>query len=241
MRKIILIYILLCGCISCKSQEFNVHQMVTFDEKVFENWKVDKKDFAFPQPDKYLKKGNKRIHIQYNRDFISVIASDIITPYEYISAYDLHTKQQVAKGQLFYYSEFGIWEYQDQNGKIVNQINYDTLCKFSIEDVVQKIKKEYNVNLLDKTNLATLQRANNKDGQYYMEMSPERKKTYKEHFYYIVIFNSKEDRTKRDNFIILDGDMGSILYDFKRDGVLKDSNKGWNPLDNLLEQIDKEK
>ena len=46
MRKIILIYILLCGYISCKSQEFNVHQMLTFDEKVFKNWEID---MPFPQ------------------------------------------------------------------------------------------------------------------------------------------------------------------------------------------------
>lgn len=58
MRKIVLIYILLCGYISCKSQEFNVHQMVTFDEKVFKNWKIDNA-FSSSNSSKYLKKEAK--------------------------------------------------------------------------------------------------------------------------------------------------------------------------------------
>ena len=33
----------------------NIQEMKFFDEKVLKDWKVDKKDFAFPQPDKYLK------------------------------------------------------------------------------------------------------------------------------------------------------------------------------------------
>lgn len=83
----------------------NIQEMKFFDEKVLKDWKVDKKDFAFPQPDKYLKKGNKRIHIIYDENIIFVSETDVISPYEYISAYDSLTKQQLAKGQKFYLCE----------------------------------------------------------------------------------------------------------------------------------------
>ena len=37
MRKIILIYILLCGYISCIHQNFNIKKKIYFSEEVFKN------------------------------------------------------------------------------------------------------------------------------------------------------------------------------------------------------------
>ena len=70
---------------------------------------------------------------------------------------------------------------------------------------------------------------------YYKTLSIEKKKNYKEHYYYFVTFYSPKTNLIRDNYLILDGETGNILYEMKK------SNDRTHPFDNLLEQIDKEK
>lgn len=68
--------------------------------------------------------------------------------YEFFSEYDvngflLHTLI------TFYSIEFGIVKYYDRSGSIVKEENLDIPYKFSIDDLINKMKAEYDVNITD--------------------------------------------------------------------------------------------
>ena len=63
--KTFYLYTLLLLSLGCKAQEFDLHSMKRFDEKVFKDWEVNRQ-YVRIGDDKYFKKGNRRIQLLYD-------------------------------------------------------------------------------------------------------------------------------------------------------------------------------
>ncbi|MFL9482350.1 hypothetical protein ACI6Q2_06185 [Chitinophagaceae bacterium LWZ2-11] len=48
------------------------------------------------------------------------------------------------KGKVFKKGEFqkGIWQYYDEHGKLIKEVNYDSAYKFSWDDIILLLKKK---------------------------------------------------------------------------------------------------
>ena len=134
----------LFAIISCKGQNFNIHTMKYFDEKEFESWDFDTR-YPFDDELKYLKKGNKRLEIlySYKDKEVQIKEYDTITNYYQWTTYNLETKAQIQTGRTFFNIDYGIWYFYSKTGKLEEKVDMDKDYKFSIFQLIGKIKKEY--------------------------------------------------------------------------------------------------
>ena len=223
MRKIVLIYILLCGYISCKSQEFNVHQMVTFDEKVFKNWEIDNA-YSSSNSSKYLKKRSKRVEIyySYNRNTIQVMEYDTLSPYSRLCIYDLATKKRNFSCQYITGVPYGISRYYDKDGNIIKEKDEDKNYLFSIPQLIEKIKTEYQRQIGKRESNIEFRKFEEKEKYYYLVV--------------ILPLDPYDVYQKPTTNLVIGGQTGQTLYQetiqYQRDG--NDSKA--NPIEDFLRQ-----
>ena len=165
--KIFYLYIVLLLSLGCKAQEFDLRNMKRFDEKVFKDWEVDTQYVPIGDV-QYFKKGNRRIQLlyDYNVHEVQIRESDTITPYIRWATYNLETELQIIVGQAFFSIHYGIWRFYSKIGKLEREINEDENYKFSIRQLIEKVKKEYHINLELKEERGYVSRFN-KNGKYY--------------------------------------------------------------------------
>jgi hypothetical protein len=109
-----------------------------------------------------------------------------------------------------------IYKKYDETGKLIKETDWNAPYKFSIKELIEKIKKEYNIDLEDKTQGGSVGRRGDKAGKLYYEVS----------------LSSKENNLKRD-YILIDGNTGKTVftsYYFMK-------GKGKNPFDEYLKSI----
>lgn len=148
MKKIIFTVLLLIVT-NCKAQIDNNLKdidMKYFNENNFKDWEKDNSYIAFPTI-QYLKKDNKRVKITTNDKSIQVELHSVNDPYTYFYLYDTKYEKIQVRGKKFHSMEIGIWEYYDIYGEIVKKIDMDKGVSFSLTDLVNKMKKEYDIDL----------------------------------------------------------------------------------------------
>jgi hypothetical protein len=151
MKKIIVVCLLVL-INSCSSQKiknnFKKNTMEYFDINKYKDWEIDTK-YSPTGKDKYLKKGEERISIEYFNDAVQIELNTINSPYYKFKKFSLKTNRLLLIGTEFYDIHVGIWESYDETGQLIKKIDYDKPYKFSIEDLIKKMKNEYDIDLLD--------------------------------------------------------------------------------------------
>ena len=217
--KIFFVYILLLLSFSCKAQEFNLHNMKYFDKEAFKDWEVNTQYVPIGDV-QYFKKGNKRAQLLFNYkdNEVQIEESDEITPYTRWATYNLETEVQTAVGQSFFNIDYGIWHFYSKIGKLEKEVNQDENYKFSIRQLIEKVKKEYHINLELKEERGYVSRFN-ENGKYY---------------YHLILF-PKDIYDEPTQHIMIDGQTGKNL--FKTDIIHRRGGSRRDPVYEFLESL----
>ena len=130
------------------------------------------------------------------------------------------------EANLYYDCLIGITKYYDESGKLIKEVDEDAPYKFSLEDVIKKVKTEYNIDLTKPRPRMNMSRAT----------------------HYGASFGYEEGGDPRSReMIYLDGNTGKVYYHQDKDGnvlldetpgnvLLKETlpgpkKKGWSALD----------
>lgn len=190
MREVFLIIILLVltGC-EDQNKEKSIHKSITvknkiphsikndtmeyFNENEYIDWQQDPEhcssQFPCEENNKFLMKANERVNIFTDtKTFIQVDKSNKINPYKIIKVYSFKSKNLLNISKDFYSFPVSYQKY-DENGKLIEEKDYNKPYEFSIKDLVEKIKKEYQINLEDKSEGSAAGRTL-KDGVFYYEV-----------------------------------------------------------------------
>lgn len=156
--------------ISCKGQNTNIlnlnkNNMEHFSLDKYRNWDDDK-NFSSSNSRKYLKKGNDRVAIYYWDKEIQVLESNIISPYTINKTYHLNSVIKSVHTE-FYQIPIGKSKLYDNLGNIIEEIDNDKGYDFDLKSLLLKIKKEYGVNLEDKSSTSYLYRKYDSENTYY--------------------------------------------------------------------------
>lgn len=222
--KIFFVYILLLLSLGCKAQEFDLPNMKRFDEKFFKDWEVNRQYVPIGD-DKYFKKGNKRVQLlfDYKDNEVQIEESDTITPYTRWATYNLETEVQTAIGQSFFNIDYGIWHFYSKIGKLEREVNQDENYKFSIRQLIEKVKKEYHINLELKEERGYVSRFN-ENGKYYYHLELLPNSIYTKPTQHIMIDGQTgKDLFKIDIIYTRDGSEKDPIYEFLKS--LKEKNK----------------
>ena len=222
--KALYLYILLLLSFSCKAQEFDLRGMKRFDEKVFKDWEVNRQYVPIGD-DKYFKKGDKRVQLLFNYkdNEVQIEENDTITPYTRWATYNLETEVQTAVGQSFFNIDYGIWCFYSKIGKLEKEVNQDENYKFSIRQLIEKVKKEYHINLELKEERGYVSRFN-ENGKYYYHLELLPNSIYTKPTQHIMIDGQTgKDLFKIDIIYTRDGSEKDPIYEFLKS--LKEKNK----------------
>lgn len=187
--------------------------MENFNETVYKYWDLDPMycttTFPCKENDIYLMKGDERVRIIKDEKNIQVEKSNINNPNKYTYVYFTKTKTIHAYGKSFYHCFVGTDKEFNINGLLVKQIDWDKPYKFSIEDLIKKIKNELNIDLMDISKKIDVTRS-------------EQPKPV-----YTIMVPQKPSRILR--WIKVDGTTGEIMSDEVKTPPNKYS-PDWNPL-----------
>ncbi|WP_454059193.1 hypothetical protein [Elizabethkingia ursingii] len=189
--------------------------MKYFNIDKYKDWELDNSYTTSTDKRKFLKKGNERIEINFLPDGIQVRLRKFDSPYEKMEGYSNSTKLLIVEGFDFYGSPIDKTIQYDEKHQVIKEIDYEKTYGFTIKDLIEKIRKEYHVDLENISQGGSVRR-NGKDGISYYEVS----------------IKSKEEPLKMD-YILVDGTTGKTL--FKSYYYMKGDGK--NPFDEYLETL----
>jgi len=169
--------------------------MEYFDIDKYKDWEIDT-DWTSRENDKFLKKGNERIRVIFKEETIQTEKNNLLNPYGVTKVYYLKNKSLCSVLNEFYKIHLNKYIKYDESGKIVKEINFDKFYVFSLKDLLQKIKREYDIDLEDKLKGAWANRW----------IDENLKKPF-----YEVHLKSKENDMKRD-YILIDGISGETSF-----------------------------
>lgn len=170
--------------------------MEYFDIKSYKDWEIDEK-YSSKEDDRFLKNGNDRVRIIFDRETIDIKYSSIENAFGKTKVY--YSKSKSLKSVLFKFYDIliGINKEFDENGKLIREIDYDKPYIFTLKDVITKVKKEYDLDLEDKTQGCSLERFES----YELNDKP----------LYGVYLRNDEDTSKM-KYIAIDGITGETLF-----------------------------
>ena len=150
--------------------------MKYYNEEQYQDWEFDPMyctpQFPCDKKNKFLMKGNKRVRIIDFNDNIKIEKADITNPKKKFYMYDKRTKNLLLAGQTFYSMEIGKWNYYDKLGKSIKELDMDESFPFSIENLIKKLKTEYNIDLLDVSKKIIVSRGEVNNQSYYEILIP---------------------------------------------------------------------
>ncbi|WP_281310407.1 hypothetical protein [Flavobacterium flavigenum] len=153
MTQKIILALLLFSAIGCKSQEKKGNittqqkdSMEQFDIKKYEKLEKDNK-YESKENDVFYRSDITRYRIIF-QDVIQVEERKVDSPYKLYKIYFKNTFNLKGIEKTFYGFSIGITKEYDENGELIKETNYDLLYKFSIEDLREKIKREYKVDIV---------------------------------------------------------------------------------------------
>ena len=193
--KTFYLYIVLLLSLGCKAQEFDLHDMKRFDEKVFKDWEKDNLYVQMYDWDRFLKKGDERVRIIKTDSFIQVEFSNIANPYKNKYKYDIRTKRLILQSYFFYNCQIGIWKDWSKTGKLIKEVDYDKPYKLSVKDIITLVNQKFNIDLLDMNLLLNVDR--------YNRSVP----------IYIISITKPNTRVKEIRYITISADNREILFD----------------------------
>ena len=200
MRKIVLLLFLTtlssCGNQSKKLRNKNKNKMEYFNIDIYKDWESDT-NWSSRENKKFLEKGSERTIIWFYKNKIQVTKSSVLNPYTKIFVYNEKTNMLLTYVLQFYQFPIGTGKHYDENGILIKEIDHDAPYSFSVKEVIEKVKQQYNIDLEDKTQDGALKRDKHKE-----YLNP----------VYEVYLPSKESSNKTD-YILIDGKTGEVLYE----------------------------
>ncbi|WP_054509349.1 hypothetical protein [Chryseobacterium sp. ERMR1:04] len=239
MKQMILIaFLLILSNCDGQNKEKSIHKSITvknkiphsikndtmeyFNENEYIDWQQDPEhcssQFPCEENNKFLMKANERVNIFTDtKTFIQVDKSNKINPYKIIKVYSFKSKNLLNISKDFYSFPVSYQKY-DENGKLIEEKDYNKPYEFSIKDLVEKIKKEYKVDLEDKREKAFAGRKA-KNGSFYYEVS----------------IDMKVPLVTELKYILVDGITGKTLFT----SIYYTKGGGEIPFDKYLETLKK--
>ena len=202
MLIVIVLSLFVCtqGCAQTDSVEHNKGKNMKryFDIKTFNENQNRAGYYEFKTYDMSIE---QRKRYDSNKHLIGYIedCEELHTPYSYYYEYD-------TKGNLRHMSvsfcgfHIGNEYYYDSLGQITETIDYSAPYKFKLSDLIEKMKKEYGCDILDKERTSEVCRS---DGKRDLKRP-----------WYSVYYLETENRMFGDEYLI-DGTTGEILYILK--------------------------
>ncbi|MEO8236491.1 MAG: hypothetical protein ABI576_00185 [Flavobacterium sp.] len=148
IQKIILAS-LLFNTTGCKSQEKKENitaqkkdTMEHFDRNKYKEYLNNNSSQSFK-----LSNGDK-VQLDFYENTDIEIIKKLNSPYELRKEFFYKSGGLKLEGVKFYFFPIGITKEYDENGELVKETNHDLPYKFSIDDLREKIKREYNVDIV---------------------------------------------------------------------------------------------
>jgi len=200
MKKILLFLwaVLLYGCNS-QSQLLNKkikkQNKEYFNIDKYKDWEYDT-DYFSNATSKNLKKDNDRVQIDIDDTSILVKMSNTQNNYTIYKNYFLNKVLNYSLLE-FYSSAIGKKRIYDEKGKLVKEVDNDAPYKFSIDQLIKKIKKDYDVDIEKKTKTVHVRR--------WLSFELNHKPLY------CVSYDLK-DESQKWKFVLVDGNTGETLF-----------------------------
>ena len=188
MKKIILA-IFLFSILGCKSQIVKTNNMENFDLKKFRENNSNENHIGF-----LLENGDKVQQFTggSGKGFVERIEKKNI-PFTIVKAYHENTVIS-SKGEEFYDFPIGTWQYYNEIGNLIKEVNYDKEYKFSISNLAKKMKDEYKIDILLKSPWIRTLRDKSNIGVIYK----------------VIVFLNESKYSDTKNYII-DGNTGKTI------------------------------
>lgn len=208
--KTIILTISLLITIGCKAQMDNNLKdidMKYFNENNFKDWELDT-NYTQSKEVKYLKRGNERMEIIIGDKTKQIVISGVKSPYTHIYRYNANTNVLFQESRRFYSIFIGKTKTYDEMGKLIKTQDWDILYKISIEKLVEIVKYQLKIDLMDYSNQKNVNRY---DGKMYSKIP-----------IYVINITLGRDRGR---IITIDATTGEILFDKELDAEEEDNYK----------------
>ncbi|OXA94731.1 hypothetical protein B0A66_03110 [Flavobacterium hercynium] len=187
-----------------KVNQQKTHKMEYFTIEKYKDWEIDT-DHSSSENRKFLKKDNERVQILFDTEDIQVERTSILNPYKKVQVFRSSTKNLYAEGIEFYQIWIGIDKDYDEVGKVIEERDNDKPYIFSLQQLIEKIKKEQDIDLEDLTKKSIVDR---------------REDTALQKPIYEVHLESKKSPDYQTDYFLIDGITGEVLFEtiyFNRD------------------------
>ena len=172
------------------------NKMEYFNADIYKDWEIDT-DCKTRENKKNLKKGSERITIDNYDNTIDVNRSFTKKPHLIKSYYYGKDKHLEHRSMTFYDINMHSHLEYDDKGAPFMYTSIEYWSYYSIIELVEKIKKEYSIDLEDKTQGATVRKSEDRISSK---------------IFYEVRMQSKNNNAKI-NYVLLDGTTGDILFE----------------------------
>jgi hypothetical protein len=96
------------------------------------------------------------------REYIEEI-QDLKTPYKRIKVFYMESGNLKISGERFYSADVGSWEYYAANGTLEKRVNRDAPFRFSLNDLIAKMKATYQLDLMRYNQQVDVERSDEED------------------------------------------------------------------------------
>lgn len=153
MESKIIFMILLCCLNICKAQK---KDRLTNNDKTMEKFEKNKygeltldPEFIHSKNDTSYLSRDKKIRIISEDETIQVEEKEIDSPYELTKSYYTKNNQLKLSINKFYSLSYGFLREYDENGNLIKEKDLDKNYKFSINDLIKKMKNEFGIDITD--------------------------------------------------------------------------------------------
>lgn len=122
-------------------------------------------------------------HIFYNNN-----------PFETIKLYSKETLNIKIEETIFYNFLTGIAKEYDSQGELIKEVNWDANYRFSVQQLIEKMMRQFNIDLLSRTGKGVI-------------------RGYDHGYFYLVILNLTANSKGQTRQIKIDGDTGKVISD----------------------------
>ncbi|WP_456311769.1 hypothetical protein [Pseudomonas shirazensis] len=202
MRKVFLV-ILVLNLVGCRGQvkikestsEKN-NTMEYFDINKYKALEIDDK-YSSSNKDLYLKENKIRIQVLFLKDAIQVEETSIENKFQGIKVFYESNKSLKIKGRKFYSFSIGKWEYFNESGECLKEVNHDLPFKLSVDDLAKMMKTKYNLDIMDIEKTYNINR--------YVDSQKTKLSLYE-------IYYRDEMKPGILNCYVIDGNVGEVLF-----------------------------
>ena len=211
MKKLIFLLIAVIALSNCSAQTTNNKLNIKKREKITNNRKFDIEEYRKvikknPFADRMLRTDKNGMVIEmntkYDKSEIIGYREDCSYPHSpYTYSYEYNTEGYLIKSWATFYGNMRVGkmiEY-DANGFKIKETDFDAPYKFSVTDLVNKMQKDYHIDLMDKQNVFSINRFDHKD--------------LRTAYYEVIVYGNS---CAQKLFYYLDGTTGDLLFKTSR-------------------------